>query len=436
MGVGLYLTGTFSLDKPIEDWLEQVASWLESHEEEPLMHCQFGETDEGQPTLFVEIHPCAEGVEISSPEPGACLVTAKTNTAGPGYHIFLCDLLHSLGIQFGIAWDKPEEGVEGDETGYFFQRDASAVRHEMLRWLGAVAQIIVDNCKNEKDLGRQMVAMPIEHRYPDQTGILTPFGPRSPAWFERLLETPDQGIVFFPWWQEGVGANFFLGRAICRMWQEVCWRTPITEDEGELAMDVHLDLERALHLDRDAKIPWREWSELLGYLNEYFHYVEFQHEEIQEEEIQRRAKQEDPNRPLIGYRRGRVNVMLSGGWSLTIPGELAEEWDENGETWSAWHGGRTIWFKPWSVSGPNDAELGAQEILDSLPWPVNAEFIDHKDDETVGRAVFIPAEKDGQQLWHLKACSAVAGKFAECNIFLQNQADREWALEIWKSLQN
>ena len=55
--------------------------------------------------------------------------------------------------------------------------------------------------------------------------------------------------------------------------------TPITEDEGELLMDVHLDLERAYHLDPNAPIPWREWRELLGYLDEYFGYAEFQHEE-------------------------------------------------------------------------------------------------------------------------------------------------------------
>ena len=50
-------------------------------------------------------------------------------------------------------------------------------------------------------------------------------------------------------------------------------------------MDVNLDLERALHLDPQAKIPWREWSEMLDFLNEYFGYVEFEHEDTREEEI-------------------------------------------------------------------------------------------------------------------------------------------------------
>ena len=436
MGVGLYLNGTFPLEQSSDDWLEEVASWLESHEEEPLMFCQFGENDAAQPTLFLQVHPCAEDVEISMPEPGVCLVNAKTSTAGPGYHIFLCELLHSLGKHFHIEWDTPEEEIEGDETGYFFQRDASAVRQEMLRWLSAISRVVADNSKDPENIGLQMVAMPLERRYPDQAGILTPIGPRSPEWFEELVETPERGIEFFPWWPEGIGAGFFLGRAVCRLWQEIRWRTPITEDEGELVMDAHLDLERAFHLDPHANIPWREWRDLVGYLNDYFGYAEFLHEETQEGEIDRRAEEVDPNTPLIGYRRGRVDVTLSGGWSLTIPGEFAEEWDENGEGWSAWLGGRTIWFKPWSVSGPHDESLTAQEILDSLPWPEDAEIIEYEDGELASRAIFVPCEEDGQALWNLKACSAITGKFAECNIYLQDESDLDWALEIWKSLRN
>jgi len=436
MGVGLSVTGTFSLDKPVEDWLEQVASWLENHEEEPLMTCHFGKSEEDQPTLFVKLHPCAEDVEISSPEPGVCLATAKTSTAGPGYHIFLCDLLHSLGKHFGITWNAPEEAVEGDETGYFFQHDASAVRHEMLRWLGAVSHVIVENCKNEKDISLQMVSMPMDRRYPDQTGILTPVGPRPPAWFERLAEKPEQGTEFFPWWQKGVGANFFVGRAVCRMWQQLCWRPPITEDEGELAMDIHHDLERAFHLDSDAKIPWREWAELLGYLNDYFHYVEFQYEEIQEDEIQCRAARIDPRLPLIGYRRGRVTVTLSAGWSITIPGDLVEEWEAGGETWSACLGDRIVLFNSCSVASADEGAPSAQEILDSQTWPADSEFIDFNHGELLGRAVFRADVVEGEHLWHLKAYSAVAGKFAEFHAYMPDETGREWALEIWRSLQN
>lgn len=439
MGVGLYLTGTFpsdAVEPSPEDWLDEVAAWLESHEEEPLMVCQRGTNSAEHPTLYVQIHPCAEDVEISVPETGLCLVTAKTSTVGPGYHIFLCDLLHAFGAHFKVEWDAPGEEIEGDETGCFFNGDAAAVRTEMLRWLSTVASIVVENLKEDTAASVRMVSMPLTRSYPDQTGVLTPTGPRTPDWFTMVAADPECGLDFFAWWPEGVGAAFFLGRARCKLWQEVRWRTPITEDEGELLMDVHFDLERAFHFDPHAAIPWREWRELLDYINEYFGYAEFQHEGTQEEDIERRAAEADASQPLMGYRRGRVNVTLTGGWSITIPGEFAEEWEENGETWSAWHGGRTIWFTSWSVCGENDETLSAREIIDSRTWPERGEFIDHAEGAMLARAVFLPTEENGQPLWNLKAYTAVDGNFALCNIYVHDEADRQWAIDTWKALRS
>lgn len=450
MGLGLLLTGTYAAgaaEQSADDWLEQVAAWLEGHEEEPLMLCHRGANDAEQPTLFVHLHPCAEEMEISVPTPGVCAVAAKTSTVGPGYHIFVCNLLHELGKQFHLSWDEPgddddddddngdDDAQIGDETGYFFHGDAALLRQEMLRWLSALARVVTENCRRDA-VSIRMVSMPLDYSYPAQSGIVTPTGPREPEWFERMVENPEEGIDFFPWWPDEIGAAFFLGRAVSRLWQEVRWRTPITEEEGELLMDVHLDLERAYHLDAAAPIPWREWHELLGYLNEYFGYAEFQHEESLEEIIRDRAERADPETPAIGYRRGPVQVMLTGGWSVVIPGEMAEEWEDGGETWSAWHGGRTVWFTSWSVQKEDDSVLSASEILNSRTWPEDGEMIEHADGPLLGRAMFLECEENGQTMWNLKAYSAVEGNFALCNIYLQDKDDLLWALEVWKSLRN
>ncbi len=439
MGVGLQLTGTYPQSASGEtaaDWLERVAAWFERHEEEPLMLCRVETNDQDESGLFVQIHPCAEEIEFRVPEPGVCGVSAKTSTVGPGYHIFLCDLLTAMGKQFRIQWDEPAtDGESGDETGYFHRRDPAAVRHEMLHWLSAIARVVLENCKDDT-AGIRMVSMPLDYSYPDQTGILTPLGPRSQQWFEQVVAAPEQGIDFFPWWPEGIGSAFFLGRALCRMWQEVRWRTPVTDDEGELLMDVHLDLERALHLDRGAAMPWREWHELLGYLNEYFGYAEFHHDESVEALIEQRAAAE-PRGPLIGYRRGLVRTSLAGGWSIAIPGAMAEEWEENGETWSAWHGGRTVWFTCWVVRGEDDETVDAREILATRPpWTEEGDAFEHAEGALVGRAVFSPYEEDGQPMWNLKAYSAIDGAFALCNVFLSDRNDLDWALNVWKSLRN
>lgn len=438
MGVGLYLTGTYPTDSAgdsPEDWLEQVAAWIESHEEEPLMLCRIGTDDDDEPILNVQIHPCAEEIEFRTPEPGVCHVAAKTSTVGAGYHIFVCDLLRTFGKQFHVEWHEPAENSEtGDETGYFFTGDASAVRSELLNWISAIARIVIENSK-EGEFGIRMVSMPLDCAYPQHEGILTPLGPRSPNWFTRVIESPETGTDFFPWWPEGVGAAFFLGRALCRMWQEIRWRPPITEEEGEQMMDVHLDLERAYHLDPTSAMPWREWRDIIAFLNEYFGYAEFHHDENVEEEIGRKAIAVDPEIPLIGYRRGLVRPTLAGGWSITLPGEMAEEWEENGETWSAWYGGRTIWFTCWVVKGEDGEPVSAREILETRPpWPEGGEVFEHADGPILGRAVFLPHEEDGQAMWNLKAYSAVDGAFALCNIFLNEPCDLGWAIEVWKSL--
>ena len=58
------------------------------------------------------------------------------------------------------------------------------------------------------------------------------------------------------------------------MWREVRWRVPLTDDEGRLLMDVHLDLAGAFRLDPSLDYPWREWRELMESIEAHFGYVE------------------------------------------------------------------------------------------------------------------------------------------------------------------
>jgi hypothetical protein len=436
MGVGFHLTASYPLThgQSAEEWLGEVAAWLEAHEEEPLMVCRHDQCEHGEPALFVHIHPGAEEMEFCVPEPGKLVASAKTSTAGAGYHIFLCDLLQRLGRHFSLAWDAPDaEDGTGDETGYFFDGNVKAVRQEMLRWLGALAHVVSD-----EDLAGEshvhMVSMPMGYSYPEAEGIVTPLGPRLPDWFRAVAAEPSRGIDFFVWWSAGVGAGFFLGRALCRLWQDVRWRPPVTEEEGEMLMDVHLDLERAMCLDPAALVPWREWGELLDYLNDHFGYVEFQQGKNLESEIRARAARVVGG-PRIGYRRGPVHVSLSGGWSITVPGELSEEWEHEGQAWVAWYGMRLVRFMSWSVRDGEDPEP-ACDILRDVELP-DGESFEHQEGAIQGRAIFRPheaAENVGQ--WNLKAYSAVEGGFALCDLFVRDREDLPWALEVWKSLRH
>ena len=57
----------------------------------------------------MSLHPAAEEMEITATGQGRTAATAKTSTVGPGYHIYLCDLLKTLGDAVGIDWDGPDE---------------------------------------------------------------------------------------------------------------------------------------------------------------------------------------------------------------------------------------------------------------------------------------------------------------------------------------
>ena len=434
MGVGFHLTATYAIDDPgqsAEDWLERVAAWLEADEAEPLVLCRPARCEHGETALFVQVHPCAEEVELCVPEPGRFIASAKTSTVGPAYHMYLCDRLHELGRHFGVTWDDPDQAEgTGDETGYFFGGEANAVRQEMLRWLGALAHIITDEQFAEESHVR-MVSMPLGYTYPEHQGILTPLGPRNRDWFRLVADEPARGMDFFPWWNAGVGSSFYLGRALCRLWQEVRWRPPVTDEEGELLMDVHLDLERAHSLDPAAPIPWREWSELIDYLGEYFGYVEFHNGADLEGEIRSRS-QRALGGPRIGYRRGPVQVSLTGGWSITVPGDLAEAWESEGQAWSAWHGGRAVRFTSWTVRDGDDPEP-ACDILRDLELP-EGETFEHESGPVRGRACF--CRQDDEDRWALKAYSAVDGGFAECDVFVKDRDDLPWALEVWQTLRH
>ena len=326
MGVGLYLTGRCRAtgDDP-EAWLDRVQSWLEEHAGEPLESARLGQDGEDRPSVLVNLHPCAEDVEIAVPEPGRVVVSAKTSTVGPGYHAFLCDLLHRLGEAMDIDWDAPEdESGTGDETGYFHTGDPRALEDEFLEWLRGVAKLITDGL--EQDYQWMMISMAIGHHYHHHGPLVTPMGPRDVRWLEAVAEDSIRGIDLFPWWPAGIGAPFYLGRALARLWRDVRWRAPLTDDEGRLLMDVHLDLARAYRLDASLAYPWREWRELMESIEAHFGYVEMAGDDL-EAEVRRRAAEIGPEAsvPLIGYRRrpsGRVRPSRISGASGWPPSSL------------------------------------------------------------------------------------------------------------------
>jgi hypothetical protein len=208
------------------------------------------------------------------------------------------------------------------------------------------------------------------------------------------------------------------------MCMNVRWREHAVEDEEWDRLDnVHRDLCRAFEGDPSLPIPWREWAEVLDYLN---------HEDETATEVRRRAEQE-PERPLLGYRRYPVHVRLTDGWAITIRGAMLEAWKES--TWSAWDGERTLWFSCWNIE-QDDEPVPAAELLARFAERIDlsGEAVQLKVGKLIGRGAIRPYEEDGEEMWNLKVLSAVDGRIALCTLVYHDEADREWALSQWRAL--
>ena len=157
-------------------------------------------------------------------------------------------------------------------------------------------------------------ACPVGDNYQFDGAIGTAMGPRDTAWIKATAADPRQGIDYFSWWEEGQGELMHRPRAKSDVGTDVRWRPPLTDEETDRLVGAAGLLESAYRLDASLAYPWREWHEILGYLGA---------DTPLAAEVARRADQ-TPDGPKVGYRRRNVTVDLTGGWTVEVPGSLAE----------------------------------------------------------------------------------------------------------------
>lgn len=370
-----------------------------------------GTDEEGRPLLAITLHPAAEPLRVVDRGTGIT-IEAVTGTAGPGYHQHVCariDAARAAGLEI--------DHVE-DESGYFESRDRSALENATLQWLRPTAMEILSlHARGYRGL---QLSMP-EGTIVEHGGIVaTPLGPRDHAWLVEVSRHPAHGLDALPWWHEGEGAPMLRGAALAAMWIEVRWRKPILEAERALLARVADWLERAHTLDPEGPHPWREHSEIYELLGE---------ESLRATRTHLRASSLGPA-IAIGYRRAPVRVTLSGGWSLRVPGELAEEWDARG-AWSAWDPRRSIWFTSLEAEGSRDAET----TLEGLPeLEGEGDLLAFERGGIRAIARFETGEEDGRVTTTMRAHAAFRSHAAVGTIVLERASDRDWALETWASL--
>jgi hypothetical protein len=358
--------------------------------------------------LLWRLHPAADEVALVAAGQGRVVAAATTSMVGPGYHRYVCDLLRGLGEALEVDWAEPDvlTGV-GDPTGYFHTGDASGIEPRMLRWLREMAERVLE-LRRHGHSGATL-SLRAGHAFEHPGALLTPLGPRDEAWLRAVAEEPRRGTDIFPWWQPGLGASTRLGRALSRIWAEMVWRPPLLEEERHLFRDVARLLELAWREDPSLPYPWREWLEVLGYLGVGGTLAE---------EVARRAAAA-PSGPLIGYRRGAVQVALPEGWEIRIPGSLAEAHLADG-SWVARDHRRCVRFVPLE----DDAGI-APGPREELPYEYQ-----HRGERVSGRATLHmePGE------CRLTALCEAGARRALCVVSFDDPEEQDWALGTWRSL--
>jgi len=286
------------------------------------------------------------------------------------------------------------------------------------------------------------IGLPKGHGFTYPAEVLTPLGPRPREWTAAVVREPQCGVDFFAWWNQDLDPTFYRSRALARLWCDFPWRAPLTEAEGEEADQIANDLATAFKLDPAGELPWAEWLELLAAIQADAAADQFcvtPTDQVLSIELWKRAgpAPAPDDSPRIGYRRYPLRVALDGGWSLDVPGDFAQEWDEE-RNWTAWNRSRTVWFRRIGFTKPGGALPTAAESLEvgrkSLPEGEPGAGI--HDAGVVGEALFGPAEDDGRTVWRLSGVAGTVGQLAICNIYIEDEGDRDWAVRTWQTLRH
>jgi len=298
---------------------------------------------------------------------------------GPGYVVELANRLAPLLDEMEFAWTEPVE-------------------------LGALQQVACKSIAAALAEAPVRLGIPDTRKFKIDAPALTPLGPRDAAWCDAVRADPTRAADIFPWWKRGPG-EAERARALTALWMDVPWREPLDSAERELMQRVDDDL-RAARKAGIADLPWAAWKELLSHIG------------IEDEEVDANATPSPP----IGYRRHDLEVELSGGWFVTMPGSMVGHWEDDGARYWATDGDRALDFSSLTVDGEDDSD----RLLAVAPEQ-HAVIARHDDGRYRGRAEAFDDE-DVHVVVGLMACAPHVG------ILTIKGGDDAWAVATWRSL--
>lgn len=376
-----------------------------------LLHTTLSEVSKVEDGLNVYLHPAEEPLEFRLDQGELLTASAKTSSAGPGYHAFLVHFLEDVASQSGLNWDWDNDEAEfSDESGYFGDRDFRRLQLEMLKWLRSIARHITE----EDGYSHLSISLPAGFQVLGDYFAISSMGYWDRKWFESVAEAPEEalyerGAEFFPWWNQDRDAQFWLNCGLAKAWVELHWHPPKDEYELSDCRNTLKCFETARRLDPSVPVPDREV-----------------------EELQRLTEQSDLSdfRPAdqgVGFRRRPMRRGLTGGWTIVLPGFYYGDTENDGTTVVYWYGNRTVRGTSLSFKEGAPRQPAGSQAQES-----QREFDFHQGHLT-GEADIEWVETEDEAYWQLQGEMRTDGEICIVTVCFENAADREWAVETWKS---
>lgn len=361
------------------------------------------------PKITIELHHAIKPVKIAATADGELLVSLPgASSVGPGYVQHVIELLDGILEEIDFVWDPAS-------TGYATKRDKAALQREFVDWLrGQLPPIF------EGKASRQLSIPQEPELLVEDAALLTPMGPRSRAWCERVLAGGDDGWAAagesWPMWSSATAGALAFARALWVLWIEVPWRLAMGELEEGVQKQAHRELAAAYKLEPALPMPWAEWAELIDLLD--------LDDEVTDEVRSRGIDLVG----TIGYRRHPARFQLTAGWSVALSPNFADAWEDDGATMIASDGDRTVRFS----CAESEGDTGNQ-ILAKIPMRGEV-LARHDHDGYVGRVEGRDDDVNGIRL--VTAAMALEGSVSVMSAVLRaNRSDDNWAIGVWRTLE-
>ncbi|MCL1852321.1 MAG: hypothetical protein FWF88_04740 [Peptococcaceae bacterium] len=337
-------------------------------------------------------------------------IYAKTNSAGPGYHAYLVDILDRLGVS-------PTK-IE-DETGYYTNLDFGLLQNAMTQWLRHVSGQVVQLSASGQ---YSNIAISLtSNNVPDTPGHLTccPLGYYETAFFAGAHAGDPRGTDFFIWWNKERDASFYKNTALNLLWCEVNWLPPETDQEKETVAAALACLAQAYALQPDGELPAASWLELARLAGDAA---------LVRELHSRYGDTVETNQPAVGYNHGQISHYICG-WRATFSGKMHFDCEEGGLVW--WDDSRTIRAHSLSVEWQEGTPKSSTSLLrsalgdkDCEPFSLRnsaiAACVQHK----------LTKKEDGEPLHQTALTAAHGDELLFLVLYYKDPADRDWALGI------